>query len=200
VYLRCLILGLVLGGAAPTAQGLNVLDARVARTAGGYQVDFSVHLAGEAVTLERLLTDYARFSELSPTIVSSRILRVRGHGEATRRSARVELTLRPCVLIVFCRTVVKVSDVFPDESGRRVNFIAVPALSDFHAARETVAFQDVPAGEVPRVRLTYSAFLKPKFFVPPFVGPWLVRHHIIKDLQTTSERVEAVLQEQGGGS
>lgn len=199
MYLRCLILGLVLGSAAPAARGLDVHDARVARTAGGYQVDFSVHLTGEAAALERLLTDYARFSELSPTIVSSRTLGVRGHGEKTRRSARVELTLRPCVLIVFCRTVVKVSDVFTDDSGRRMDFIAVPSLSDFHTARETVTFEDIAQSEVPRVRFTYSAFLKPKFFVPPFVGPWLVRHHIVKDLKATSERVEAILREQGNG-
>jgi hypothetical protein len=175
---------------------VEILEGGVERTPDGYEVDFSVRLAGTVADLRDVVTDYARFAELSPTVESSRI--IRGGQQAGGRAARVELKLRPCVFVVFCRTVVKVSDASIDSSGQRLSFVAVPALSDFHEARETVTFRDDSSGGRRLVRFSYSAVLKPKFFVPPIIGPWLVRHRIIKDLVTTSERVERILAEKAG--
>lgn len=178
---------------APVTRAVEVLEAGVERTADGYKVGFSVRLSGTVAGLRRLVTDYARFSELSPTVRSSRVIQRTG-----RDAARVELKLRPCVFVVLCRTVVKVSDASVDSSGQRLVFVAVPALSDFHEARETVTFEDDSSNGIPLVRFTYSAVLKPKFFVPPVIGPWLVRNHIIKDLVTTSERAERILAKEAG--
>lgn len=180
-------------GAASPAGAVQILDTRVARVADGYEVDFAVRLDGEAAGLARVILDYPRFAELSPTVTSSRVIGVRG-GRGHRKETRIELKFRPCVLVVFCRTVTKVSDASVNDTGRRVVFVTVPSLSDFHEAREVITFEDDAAGDGTGVRFMYSAFLRPKFFVPPFVGVWLVRSYIIKDLTTTSERVERILQ------
>lgn len=196
--LRCLTLTFVLLlAAAPAARAMQVVDARVTRSADRYEVEFTVLLDVAADGLASLLTHYERFTELSPTVTSSRIIRGPG-GDGS--AARLELKLHPCVLVFFCRTVVKVSDVFVHDGGRRLEFVAVPALSDFHEAREVVSFREEPGGEKERVRFTYSAGLKPKFYVPPLVGPWLVRHRVLEDLRTTSRRVERILGEKAAGN
>lgn len=186
--LRILTLLCVLAGAAPPAAAYHVVNAEVTQSEDRYTVDFVVILEAEPDRFWEIVTDYARFADFSPSVVASRI--VRG---APGRDARVEITLRPCVLVVFCRTLTKVSDVRVDAGARRIEYRIVPASSDFRMARETVVLADASTDAGPRVRFAYTAVLSPKFFVPPFVGPWLIRRAVIEDLEAGSRRVERTL-------
>lgn len=180
----------VLAGAAPGAHAAEILDAVVDVEENRYEVRFAVILNGEVDRLKRIITDHETLTALSPTVVQSRVLTGRSGGEA-----RIEVTLRPCVLLVFCKTIRKVSDVRVDAGGSRVQYRIVPALSDFDRGSETITLEHEPAGNGPRVRFVYSAVLEPKFFVPPVVGPWLIRRQIIEDLRTSSRRAQEILQD-----
>lgn len=164
------------------------MNARVDLAQGRYEVDFVVILDGEMPRLERIVTDYKSFAELSPTVTHSRLISGRNG-----RNARIEVTFRPCVLAIFCRTVIKVSDIHIETGGGKVEYLMVPELSDFQEGRETIILENGPPGEVPHVRFEYSALLEPKFFVPPLVGPWLIRSQIIENLKSTSQRVEYLM-------
>lgn len=175
---------------SPASSALQIIHADVTLAEDNYDVNFAIILKGDFERLKRIVTDYPNFSSVSPTITSSRVISGRS-GQA----ARIELVLRPCVFVIFCKTITKVSDTLIDDAGARVRFIAVPELSDFDQARETVTLVDEPGSKVPSVRFVYSAVLKPKFFVPPFIGPWLIRRYIVNDLKSTSARVEQILQQ-----
>jgi len=167
---------------------VRILSASVDHVGNSYRIDAVVLLDGELAGLKRIITDYRRFAALSPTVVRSRILSGRSGSDA-----RVEMVLRPCALVIFCRTITKVSDVYIDSGGERMRYVAVPELGDFKEGLETVTLTDQSAADAARVRFVYSAVLAPKFFVPPFVGPWLIRRQIVDDLRTSSGRVELLL-------
>ena len=174
----------------PATNAAQIIHADVALVEDNYEVYFAIILKGDFARLKEIVTDYPRFVSISPTVTSSRIVTGRS-GEA----ARIELVFRPCVLVIFCRNITKVSDTLIDDEGARVRFLAVPEFSDFYEARETITLVDEPGSKVPSVRFVYSAVLKPKFFVPPLIGPWLIRRYIVNDLKTTSARAEEILRQ-----
>lgn len=188
--LRCLAVFCTVFCVSQAAGAARILHASVQRLDDGYRIDAAVLLEGELSRVERIITDYGRFARLSPSVVRSRILSGRSGVDA-----RVEVVLRPCVLVIFCKTITKVTDVHVDRTGRRMRYITIPGLSDFSAGMETVTLSDQSAAGSARVRFVYSAVLAPKFFVPPFVGPWLIRRQIIEDLKTSGGRVERLVRD-----
>lgn len=185
---RLLALGVFIAS-APPAIAAKIIHAEATLVEDNYEVYFAVILKGEFARLQEIVTDYPKYSSISPTVTSSRVI----SGKSGEK-ARIELMFRPCVFVIFCKTVKKVSDTLIEDGGARVRFQGVPELSDFHEARETVTLVDEPGSKVPSVRFVYSAVLRPKFFVPPLIGPWLIRRYIVNDLKTTSARTEQILQ------
>jgi len=187
---RCVIICGALLGLAWPAGAARILNAEVTTDDERYDVAFAVTLEGEQHRLMALLRDYSNMAELSPTMTESRVVRA-ADGE---RPARVALTFEACVFVFFCKTLTKVSDVHTGSEGNTITYVAVPELSDFHEARETITLAALPAGDTPRARFDYTAVLKPKFNVPPFVGPWLIRKRIIDDLEATARNAESMAQ------
>lgn len=184
----------VLAAFASEAGAFRIVNARVDLMQERYKVDFVVILDGEAPSLKRIITDYKRFAELSPTVTHSRLI-----SGQSGQNARIQVTFHPCILAIFCRDVIKVSDIHIDTAGVKVEYVMVPELSDFREGRETIMLEDESTGNVSRVRFEYFALLEPKFFVPPLLGPWLIRHRIIEDLKTTSRSVEHIMQREVAG-
>lgn len=179
----------VLVGVASAAAAAEVISARVDRVEDRYHVDFVVNIDGTADRLRELVTNFANLDELSPTVVSSRLISGRaGQG------ARVEVKLRPCVMVVLCKTITKVSDARVEPDTGRVQFVMVPGLGDFREGRETITMIQAAGEDTRLVRFSYAAELYPDFYIPPVVGTWLIRRAIIKDLEATSRRVERLMQ------
>jgi hypothetical protein len=64
----------------------------------------------------------------------------------------------------------------------------VPALSDFSYSVEH--WQVSAEGE--KTRLRYSAEMVPDFFIPPLIGPLLIKSILQKEIQATAIQVEAL--------
>lgn len=190
--MRFVAAGCILIGFAPTAGAAEIVGASVDRVEDRYHVEFVVLIEGEVDRLRGIVTDYAHLDELSPTVVASRLLSGRRGGDA-----RIEVILRPCVLMVFCRTLTKVSDAQVEPDMQRVRYIAVPGLGDFEEGRETITMTQESIDGTPIVRFSYSAVFKPGFYIPPLIGSWLVRRAIVDDLEATSRRVERMLRRDG---
>lgn len=181
--IRCLLVLCVL--TAPAAvRAAEVLRADVERSGERFSVEFVVLIEGRAGPVLDLLTDYQRLAEWSPTVIASRTLRDDENG------VRIALTMRPCVLVVLCKTVTRVSDVEVERAAWRLRYDMVPALSDFRYGHETVTLLPQPGH---RVRLHYQAVFEPAFSVPRGIGTWLVRRAMVNEIETTSRRVEELL-------
>jgi len=81
----------------------------------------------------------------------------------------------------------KVSTITINAYGAIV-YTTVPEASDFKRGKEQVIVQETR--QPGQTRVTYNASLVPDFFVPPLVGSWLMRKHIIRNLEVSNRRVE----------
>lgn len=165
----------------PVAMAVTVLSGEVAHEDGHYRVAFEVLVDADLAAARRLLTDYAHYRRLSDTLVESRVLAVRSGG-----ATRVRFVFRACVLF-FCPHFQKTADVEAEADGTVV-MRTDPAESDFRFGEER--WRVTPAAA--RTRIRYEAEFVPSFFVPPLIGPWLVKWRIRDELETTAQRLEAL--------
>lgn len=166
------------------AHAATILDTSVTEDDGHYRVAFDVRVDADILRVREVMTDLERSDELSDTVVEHALLEQRADG-----SKRVRFTLRSCVLF-FCRDLRKTTDVHGENNGDVV-FVTVPEGSDFSEGRESWHF----ASEGAATRLSYRADLVPTFFIPPLIGPWLVKMRIRDELETTAERIEILARE-----
>lgn len=166
------------GAQSPAAETVEV---QVEQEDGAYHIYFEILLDAPIERVEEILKDYGNLDELSPSIVESELVSGASAGDAT-----VAVTLKPCVWIV-CKTMHKITAVTVNAYGAIV-YTTLPAQSDFKYGREQVIIKQQRA--TGQTRVTYNAKLIPKFFVPPLLGSWLIRKHILQDLKTSNERVE----------
>ncbi len=146
-----------------------------------YKLTFEVVLNAGRDKVWNIMTDYNRLPRVSKVIVESRILK-----KEDENRHRVGVTLHACVLI-FCKTMNKVVDILARPRDDIV-VTGVPALSDF---RYSVEHWQVSA-EGANTRLHYSAEMVPDFFVPPLIGPLMVKYFLKREITATAIQVEAL--------
>jgi hypothetical protein len=148
---------------------------------GRYWVSFEVVLDADRNNVWQIMTDYEHLPRVSKLIVASQILKSE---DANRQ--RVDVTFHACVLIL-CKTMKKVVDiqVWPQDD---ILVTGEPALSDFSYSVER--WRVVAEGA--KTRLFYTAEMVPKFFIPPVIGPWLVKSFLQREINTTAIKVEAL--------
>ena len=177
------VTGVVLGGlllSAPAA-AYRLGATAIHHDAGVYIIAFDVHLDADAGRVRELMTDYDHLDRLSNTVISSQILEVLADG-----SRHIKLDMRACVLFL-CKTVRRVQKVTTLANGD-ITTSAIPELSDFTRAHEHWRIQ----GQQDGTRIHYRAELVPSFFVPPWLGPYLIKQAIRRELITAAERLESL--------
>jgi hypothetical protein len=146
-----------------------------------YKLTFDVVLNAERDKVWNIMTDYDHLTRVSKIIVESRILK-----KEDENRHRVGVTLHACVMI-FCKTMNKVVDILARPRDD-IMVTGVPALSDFSYS---VEHWQVSA-EGANTRLHYTAEMVPDFFVPPLIGPWMVKYFLKREITVTAIQVEAL--------
>jgi hypothetical protein len=144
-----------------------------------YRVEFEAHVAAEAANVRILLSDYDGLARLSDTVVDSRRLPERGG------TPRVRIVQRACVFI-FCRTLARTMSVESHPDGD-VLALTEPETSDYLDVRERWQVIAQAGGDT---RVRYRGEFVPRFFVPPLIGPWLIRSFLRAELEATAARIE----------
>lgn len=178
--LRATVL-LVLGLWAPVSPAGTIELLETTHDNGRYTVSFEVVLDAARDKVWRIMTDYERLPRVSKIITESRVLKQEG---ANRH--RVSVTLEACVLF-FCKTVKRVVDI---EARPQTEIVVTddPAFSNFSYAVERWRV----TAEGPRTRLNYTAEVVPNFFIPPLIGPPVVKYFLRREIQITAIEVEAL--------
>lgn len=168
----------------PNGNAADILHSEVHHRDGVYRVRFSVHVYAEAQAVRALMTDYARLSRLSPVVTSTEVVQRSADG-----TQRLRLKLRACVWI-FCKDLRKLEDVSTRTNGEIVT-VAIPNESDFSHAVERWRIVAAPDGaRAARTRIEYEAEMTPSFFVPPFLGPALIKRALRRELTHSIETLE----------
>ena len=165
---------------ATHAAAAEIVRADLDHEGSRYRVDFEARLTAQAASVRTLLSDYDGLARLSDTVVDSRLL------PALAGPPRVRIVQRACVLF-FCRTLTRVMSVESHPDGD-VLTLAEPQTSDYLEVREHWQVATRPEG----THVRYRAQFIPRFFVPPLIGPWLIKSRLRAELEATAARIEVL--------
>jgi len=147
---------------------------------GAYHVNLVVDLEANAERVRDIILRHQELKGLSPTIVESDLLT-----HVSADPVRIRVVLRPCIWI-FCKSLVKVSDVTTESDGTIV-YHAVPEQSSFQYARESIRIMSWGGT---RTRFRYLAELKLKRSIFPLIGAGIVKRKMRQGLLSTARQVE----------
>jgi len=160
-----LFMGLLLIG---TAQAGEVLSVDVGESGGRYAVEVEVRFDAPTARLRALITDYAHLDRINDAIRRSEILAVNGP-----RQHRVRTESWVCVGL-FCKRIVQIQDV------------------DVLPGGDVVATLLPEAGGT---RMRFRSEIEPAFWVPPFIGPWLVKRALEAEALKSVASLERLAEE-----
>lgn len=169
---------LLLAAIAP-ARAADVLSLVVAEEEGRYTVAFDTLVDAPYATVYPMMLNPADWPKLSRIVAEARVL-----AELPGGGRKIAMTLQDCILF-FCKTLRKVEEFSVPTEGH-IDTLAVPAQSDFSYARERWHIYTEGA----RTRVSYQAEMVPSFYVPPLIGPYIIKTRMRSLLIHTIENLE----------
>ena len=142
--------------------------------------------------LEAVYTVFSRWdlsTQFSSAIVKSRDLEPDEQGRP-----QFFVQNRGCLLF-FCMTFDRQGYV-ESQPFEVLRAIANPETSDFLVSRESWTFRPENGGTA----VVYEMLMQPKFWVPPGVGPYLIKRKLKKDGGAAVDRIEAIAHRMAQGS
>lgn len=182
VYRRAAVV-VALVSALP-AFAADLRDVRVERDGELYQMRSEVYFAVERVALYEVFRDWNLSPQFSSWVVEARNLEpddtgrpgfyIRNHG---------------CMLFI-CKTLVREGYV-ADRPYEVIRASADAERSDFSISNETWRFESEGDGTL----VVYELDMEPKFWVPPVIGPWVIKRKLRNDGRDALDRIERIAQE-----
>lgn len=163
--------------AVQSASAGEVKSAQVKYNDGRYELDLSMYIDSAPAAVYDLVTDYARLDRVSKTIIESELLE---QADGLRR----RLVTHTCIWF-FCFTATMVEDVVEFADGEILTTI-VPALSDYRYGRSSWRVSPLDQGTLVQFRCT----LEPDFWIPPLIGPWLMKQEMREEAERTVHKIE----------
>jgi hypothetical protein len=171
---------LLLASAWPVTAA-ELTDIEVEMKDGRYHLSSRTYFEATQAQLYKVLTDYTQFTKFSSAFVESEN---RAPDEQGR--PRFYTRLEGCVLL-FCKSYVRYGylELKPDYD---IVAITDPELSNFEYSRER--WQLIPKGE--GTLLKYDFEMEPGFWVPPLVGPYVIKRTLRSNGRDAVDRIEAL--------
>jgi len=162
-----------------TAFGGEVLVASVSHQSGSYLIEVDTRVQMDEPQVRALLTDYNNLGRVNPAIEVSEILLTRRSGDY-----RVRTVTEACVWF-YCMRVHQVQDVIEAQDGT-VTALIVPELSDFRYGYARLNLWQEADG----TRILIRSEVEPDFWIPPLIGPWLIKRKLLSETLETVENLE----------
>jgi hypothetical protein len=162
-----------------TVSAGDIQQAEVSHKDGVYILDLKVKLSAPFDPVHAIVTDYDQLHLISEVLIETSLL-----SEADAEIKRRRLVVRTCILI-FCFTANMVEDVWETENTIITRII--PNQSDYKFG-ETKWQIDLIDDAHSRINLYCE--LEPDFWIPPFIGPYLMKKTMMKEAKKTIRRIE----------
>lgn len=179
-----LILVLVFISPVPAWSGI-VESADAHYHSGVYKLDIKVTIDGSLDKVYAIVTDYDRLKEISDIFVESALISPPG-AEIKRR----RLVSKACVLF-FCYEAAMVEDV-QEIGNQTILTTVIPEESDFKYGKSR---WEVTAVDKDHSRIRFSYEIQPDFWVPPVIGPFLIKRKLLTEAKQTISRIEALAED-----
>ena len=158
----------------------EITHASVEYDQGVYTVEFDATVMTSLARTYYLLTDFDNLEVINDSIVESDRLE-----SSDPSMQRCRLLLKSCILF-FCRDVVLTEDV---RSNGKDEIIATidPEHSDFESGSSV--WNLLPA-DSQHTNIILRRTLEPDFWIPPVIGPLLIKNKMIQELSRMIEQIE----------
>jgi hypothetical protein len=180
VSVRCLVAG-VLTLAAAAAAGADLRAISVEYENDRYHLRSEVWFAAPTEDLYRVLTDFDDYERISSAFVEAYDLPPDEQGRP-----RFYTRMEGCMLF-FCRSLERRGYLLL-EPRKEIVAVTNPAESDFKFCRERWRFEEDGEGTL----LFYDFEMEPDFWVPPVIGPWIIKRTLEVDGLDAIGRIEAI--------
>ncbi|MHB1512103.1 MAG: SRPBCC family protein [Acidiferrobacter sp.] len=125
-----------------------------------------------------VITDYADIKRLNPAVKSSAVIRRDG-------ITLLRMRIKSCVLFI-CFPITQTESMTSD-GHLWVQGVIVPQLSSFRSGVSRWQLRAVEGG----TEAHFSASLTPSFYIPPVIGPWMVRRKLRAEMRATASHLRA---------
>jgi len=150
----------------------------------GLRIEFDAVVDAPERRVFEVLSDYARFGRMNPAIVSMSVA-----PSPDGQGARVRSVLKSCVWF-FCRKVVTLEDV-TEPDARTIVARIVPGLGDFESGSSLWRL----TAEGARTRLHYESTRVASFWIPPLIGPWMIKRTLREQLEFSLRALERLAEQ-----
>lgn len=180
-------LAIALSWVAMQAHAARVIDVHVAREGSAFLIGLRISIDASPPEVFRALQDYSAMTRYNPDL---RAVRVQSTGVPGR--VRLFSTIHACVLI-FCKTMhqEEIMMALPSADGGVLEAELLPRGGDFKAGRGRWTVRACP-GARPMTCVDAEIRLVPAFWVPPLIGPWVIRRKMAEEARLTGAGLERV--------
>ncbi len=169
---------------AGTAAAAELRDISVEHSKGRYTVYSVVWFDATVEQVFEVFRQWDLSTKFSSVIVESRDIEADEYGRP-----QYFVRNRGCLLF-FCKSFVRQGYV-ELEVNRELRAYADPEISDFRLSNETWTFAREGSGTT----VSYHLEMEPKFWVPPGIGPYLIKRKFRNSGGDAIDRIEAIAQD-----
>jgi hypothetical protein len=175
----------MLAGAAGQVHAAQVVAVQVSRDDGRFLIAMRIIIDASPPAVFRALQDYPAMMRYNPDLRAVRVL-----STGIRGRERVITTIHTCVL-VFCKTMhqEQIMTARADRDGGVLKAELLPHGGAFEAGRARWTVAPCPA-DASVSCLDAQIELVPAFWVPPVIGPWVIRRKMAEEASRTSAGLE----------
>lgn len=166
------------------AAGGTIHNAAVTYQNGSFIVEVDALLDVAESRARAVLTDYKHLERLIPAVEYSEILTRREPGDYRLR------TVTQTCLWFYCKRLERVQDVVEAHDGS-ITAIVIPQLSDFSYGYMRLNLWQEVAG----TRILMRSEAAPDVWIPPLLGPWLIKRELRAEAVQTVHNLERVAAE-----
>lgn len=148
-------------------------SAKVEYKENRYYVDYTIQIKSSSESIISALTNYADLNKIIPSITKSFLLDQHDDYDL------VETHFSSCVLL-FCKKAVNTQKI--SHNSKIIRAVTMVEQSDFKYGLMTWEIQSNGAATY----IKYHAEVEPKFWVPPFIGPAILKHKLKKEAHIVS--------------
>ncbi len=165
--------------AAPPAMPADIDQITVEHSNKRYRVEMHARMDTAAERAYAVFTDYPRLVEINPAII-----RAEPTPGAPAGLQRVHTQVRVCVVGI-CRVFDQVQDMHKSPPDRLAASV-LPEQSNLRFGQAQWRIWD----EDGRARLHFVAEIEPDFWIPPLIGPWLIKRKLESEAEETANGIE----------
>ena len=153
--------------------------ANVTHDAGVYTLIVHARIAAPLTKVHGMLTAYDHLERVNPAVKESWVIYT-----FSPLHHRVHTRVEACVAF-FCKRLLQVWDV-EEKPGGDIIATIVPEASNFKSGHANWMLREVNG----KTNLHFTTVLEPSFWVPPLIGPWLIRYTLRREALESIENLE----------